>query len=407
MSESRPAMPTSDEKSTRRRFLTGAGTFAGATLLSACAPNVEGDQTVAGERSGTAGNSSAATAESHRTRLVLLGTAGGPAVLGDGRKGISTAVVYDGKAYIVDLGHGAQMNLHEAGIGGDDQFGGSLLTNVRGIFFTHLHSDHVVEWPGVYATGPLNIVGKSTEDKIQVFGPGDRQTLVRMYPPDRQAPELYDPDSPTSGIRGMTDQLRKAFSTDFNDRARDSNFAGPGAVFEINEIALTGTWDIKPEGIPPRLAEPIHVWQDGDVRVSATLVDHRPTAPAFAFRFDTPDGSVVISGDTAVSENLMDLAKDCDYLVHEVLDEQYAQDLTAKMPPEVGGPLKEHLLVSHTTIEQVGRDVAEPCGAKNLVLHHLLPANNPRERWKEARNGYSGNLIVGEDLMALGVGAPG
>ncbi len=338
---------------------------------------------------------------------MLLGTAGGPAVLGSDRKGISTAVVYDDQVYLVDLGHGAQMNFHEAGIGGDDQFGGSLLTNVRGIFFTHLHSDHVVEWPGVYATGSLNIVGRPTDDKIRVFGPGDRQTLVRVYPPDRQEPELYNPDSPTAGIQGMTQRLRDAFATDFNDRARDSNFTGPDAVFEVSEIDLTDVWEVTPEGIPPRMAEPMHIWQDGDVRISATLVDHRPTAPVFAFRFDTPDGSIVISGDTAVSENLIDLAADCDYLVHEVIDPQYARDLTNRMPPEVGEPLKEHLIASHTTIEQVGRDVAEPCGAKNLVLHHLLPANAPRERWQEAQHGYSGNLILGEDLMALGVGAPG
>ena len=62
------------------------------------------------------------------------------------------------------------------------------------------------------------------------------------------------------------------------------------------------------------------MWSDGEVQVTATLVDHHPTAPAFAYRIDTPDGSVTVSGDTTVSQNLIDLAKDTDYLVHEVID---------------------------------------------------------------------------------------
>jgi ribonuclease BN (tRNA processing enzyme) len=69
-----------------------------------------------------------------------------------------------------------------------------------------------------------------------------------------------------------------------------------------------------------------------------------------------------------------------------------------------GCHLGAHLLESHTTIEQVGRDVAQRAGAKNPVLTHLLPGDNPKGRWRAAQRGYSGRLIVGEDLMELGVG---
>ncbi|MFD1211414.1 MBL fold metallo-hydrolase [Arthrobacter sp. GCM10027362] len=105
-----------------------------------------------------------------------------------------------------------------------------------------------------------------------------------------------------------------------------------------------------------------------------------------------------------MSANLIDLARGCDYLVHEVIDPQFAEKLTAGLPPEIGGPLKQHLLQSHTTIEQVGRDVADPAGAKNLVLSHLVPSNNSVHGWRQARKGYSGKLIIGEDLMQLGPG---
>ena len=378
----------------RRKFLQGLSALTVAGGLSA----VAGTATASASGQG-AGNGP------HRTRLVLLGTAGGPTILSAKRMGVSTAVVYDDKVYVVDLGHGSHMRLIEAGLGAEG-FGGTSFAKVRGIFFTHMHSDHIVEWPAVYSTASLNTVGRTINGPIEVFGPGNRGTLPRLFPPNRQAPAVYNPADPTPGISGMTGYLRQAFANDFNDRARDSNFTGPDQAFSVHDIDLSNVWAPDPQGVPPRLSAPLHVWQDGDVKITATLVDHHPTAPAFAFRFDTPDGSVVVSGDTGVSANLIDLARGCDYLVHEVIDPQFADNLAAVLPPEVAGPVKKHLLESHTTIEQVGRDVAEPAGAKNLVLSHLVPADNPTNRWEQARQGYSGKLIVGQDLMQIGVGAP-
>jgi ribonuclease BN (tRNA processing enzyme) len=201
----------------------------------------------------------------------------------------------------------------------------------------------------------------------------------------------------------MTNHLQAVFAQDFNDRIRSSGFNNPNVLFQTHDIDLSGVWTVDPAGVPPRLNAPLPVWTDGDVTVTATLVDHRPTAPAFAYRFDTPDGSIVISGDTCVSQNLIDLAHHADYLVHEVIDPLFIDQLVAALPPEQAVPVKEHLLVAHTTIEQVGRDVAQPAGVKNLVLSHLVPGNNPVSRWHRAQRGYDGNLIVGEDFMELAV----
>lgn len=372
----------------RRRLLQGAGLAmlgtVGAALTAAPSPALAAS---AGKRA--------------RTRLVLLGTAGGPNILTDQRLGVSTAVVYEDKVYLVDLGHGSQVRLLSAGLAGDG-FGGNAFSNVRGIFFTHLHSDHVAEWPAVYSTGSMNMIN-GTNAPVQVFGPGNRGTLTRVFPPNRPEPEVFNPSNPAPGITEMTGYLRQAFSADLNDRARDSNVRSPDASFAVHDIDLAGLWDVDPAGIPPRLNSPIQVWRDGEVTVTATLVDHRPTAPAFAYRFQTPDGSVVVSGDTCVSENLIDLAKDADYLVHEVIDPDFADQLAASLPPAWGQAVKEHLLASHTTIEQVGRDVAEPSGAKNLVLSHLVPATTPDRRWRQAQHGYSGKLHVGKDLMSFDV----
>lgn len=382
-------MPESD----RRGFLKTLGAAAATGGLLAAGASTAHAAPVHRAASGAVRN---------RTKLVLLGTAGGPALLDGSPAGVSTAVVYEDRVYLVDLGAGSLLRLAHSGLGLNNGLASSLV-RVSGIFFTHLHSDHFTDWPGGYATGVMNAFGR-TLPKVKVFGPGDRGTMTRVFPPDRPAPAVYNPEDPTPGIVGMTGYLRKAFAQDFNDRARDSNFPGPDSLFEVRDIDLGGVWDVDPEGKPPRLAEPLSIWDDGDVRITATLVDHHPTAPAFGYRFDTPDGSVVVSGDTTVSENLIDLAQGCDYLVHEVIDAKFVEEFTASLPEDVAGPLREHLLASHTTIEQVGRDVAEPAGAKNLVLNHLVPSNNARSRWQLARRGYSGRLFVGEDLMQLGVG---
>lgn len=378
----------------RRRFLRGLGLSTAVGGMAFAVPASAGAVLAKHQRP-----------VNHRTRLVLLGTAGGPALFGGGRSGTSTAIAYGDQVYVVDLGIGSFLRLQQSGLMPVEAGVANTLNNVRGIFFTHLHSDHTTDWPAVFATGPTNAIGR-TNPPVEVRGPGNRGTLPRVFPPGRPAPAVIHPADPTPGIVGMTDYLSRAYALDLNDRARDSNFADPTTLFNVRDIDLTGIWDIDEAGKPPRLAAPIDILEDGDVRVTATLVDHHPTAPAFAYRFDTPDGSIVVSGDTTVSENLIELAGGADYLVHEVIDPVFVDSIAASLPPEVTGPLREHLLGSHTTIEQVGRDVAEPAGVKSLVLSHLVPATTKQSRWREAQRGYSGRLVVGEDLLEFGVGRP-
>lgn len=376
----------------RRSFLRAAelAALAGGVGLLAAAP---------AEASVEAKTSSG----NHRTKLVLLGTAGGPILLNSSRKGISSAVVYGDRVYIIDLGHGSHTNIHPAGLSGpgDNQ----AFSSIRGIFFTHLHSDHIAEWPAVYLTGSTNAGGAFPEKPIKVFGPGNRTALPRINPPGRPVPAIVNPELPMPGVQAMTRYLQQAFGHDLNDRIRDNNMQPLDRLFDPRDIDISSYWSVDEPGIPPVLkpGTRIPVWDDGDVKITATLVDHRPTAPAFAFRFDTPDGSIVISGDTAPSPNLIDLATGVDYLVHEVIDDQYVERLVASLDASVREGVRAHLLESHTTIAQVGR-VAEEAGAKNLVLTHFVPSDNPTSRWKTARRNYSGNLIVGEDLMELGVG---
>jgi ribonuclease BN (tRNA processing enzyme) len=135
------------------------------------------------------------------------------------------------------------------------------------------------------------------------------------------------------------------------------------------------------------------------VRVSSTLVDHYTVKPAFAYRFDTPVRSIVVSGDTTYSDNLVALARGADVLIHEAMYAPAIGQLLGENAPL----LEEHLRRSHSTTEQVGL-VAARAGVKKLVLSHLVPAfpTITDAMWLEGvRKHFHGEAIVGRDLMEV------
>jgi ribonuclease BN (tRNA processing enzyme) len=96
------------------------------------------------------------------------------------------------------------------------------------------------------------------------------------------------------------------------------------------------------------------------VTVSAILVDHAPIFPVFAFRFDTPAGAVVISGDTNRNANLIELAKGADILIHEAIDLDWARSLfPAQRTPAQDAKLR-HLLEAHTGAHDLGSIAGAP-----------------------------------------------
>ncbi len=144
------------------------------------------------------------------------------------------------------------------------------------------------------------------------------------------------------------------------------------------------------------------VMQDENVTVKAALVDHPPVAPAFAYRFDAADRSIVISGDTNRSENLVKLAQGADVRVHEALFVPAVDRLVARVPN--AATLKKHIIDSHTSVEDVGR-VAAAAGVKTLVLSHLVPSDDPaitEQMWLDAAKAhFKGEVILGKDLLEI------
>jgi ribonuclease BN (tRNA processing enzyme) len=338
--------------------------------------------------------------ERHRTRLVLLGTAGGPVWYGH-REGIASAVVVGQDVYVVDCGEGVGQQYRRAGFAPFE--GRQTLRGLRGIFLTHLHSDHCVDYFNLWLFSWFNGIGANPR-AVQAFGPGDRGSLPPLFGPE-PAPPVQSADGPTPGTVEMTRRLMQAFAADINERMRDDRRPALETRFQAHDIPLPAAIVAGANADPAPDMDPIEVYEDENVQVRAILVPHRPTFPSFAYRFDSADGAIVFSGDTTVSANLVTLAQGADVLVHEVIDPAWVESRFERPLDAMQRASMNHLLSSHTSIEQVGA-VAERAGVGTLVLNHFVPADNPHRRWLEARTGFSGRLVVGEDLMQIGIGQP-
>lgn len=328
--------------------------------------------------------------------VVTLGTAGGPRWWknydGEPRFGISTAVVVGETWYLVDCGQGAGRQANAAGL---------AMKDLGGIFITHMHSDHTVDLPSLLLFGAFELKN-SPRGPIPVVGPGDRGKLPPLSPRATSVPTPIAPHRPTPGVEGLVSGILSAYATDCNDRIFDSLAHSPAAQFDPREISLPSHLGFDPDTEVAPNMEPIEVFRDENVVVTAILVSHHPTAPAYAFRFETKAGSVVISGDTAPCSNMVRLARDADLLLHEainleILAAQYsdAEMLQATM---------DHHRRAHTTAAEAGRIAAE-ANVAHLALHHLVPSYSPPEAWLEARTAYPGRLTIPDDLQVIPFGS--
>lgn len=324
--------------------------------------------------------------------VVTLGTAGGPRFWGAGaqqghRCGISTAVVVGEAVYLIDCGRASASQFAAAGLNPN---------NLRGIFLTHLHSDHTVDLPGFLLFGWM-MAGRQA-NPVKIIGPGDRGMLPPVNPSAEGPVSPQFPDSPTAGTAKMVEHLFRAYSTDITDRMLDSLRPSPYTVFQSEDIEVPVETGFHPNDDPtPEGVEPFVIFRDDLVTVSATLVAHPPIAPAFAFRFDTAAGSVTISGDTAPCPNLVRLAADTDLLLHEAIDMDWATAAYSDVSAATREATLDHHRKSHTTPEQAGQ-IATAAGARRLALHHLVPGNADPGVWQQANHHYDGPLLIPQDL---------
>jgi len=288
-----------------------------------------------------------ATPGSQRTQVVLLGTGTPPA--DPDRSGAATAVIVNGTAYLIDFGAGvvrrAKSAVVDRGIAALDP------VKLRVVFVTHLHSDHTVGYPDLILT-PW-VLGRRVP--LEVYGP--------------------------RGIKTMTDHVLAAYAEDFAARTRDRQLFTVGAFPEGHAV---NAHEIQP-GV---------VYKDANVSVTAFATKH--AMESFGYRFDAPDRSIVISGDTNPTQATIDACNGCDVLIHEVLTHDW---LTRR--PDFHAYAARH----HTTTSQLV-ELANKARPKLLVLYHASISLRPAvdsERSSPAvllaeMAGYKGLVVVGRDL---------
>ena len=282
-----------------------------------------------------------------RTQVVMLGTGNPPA--DPDRSGPATAIVVDGTPYLVDFGAGvvrrAKLAAVEKGIAALEP------VNLRVAFVTHLHSDHTVGYPDLILT-PW-VIGRRVP--LEVYGP--------------------------TGLGAMTEHILAAYQADFETRMKDRELYTVGAFREGHAV---NAHEVKP-GV---------VYRDANVTVTAFATKH--AMESYGYRFDTPDRSIVLSGDTNPTQATIEACRGCDVLIHEVL----THDWLSRRPD-----FQAYAAAHHTTTTQL-TELATRAKPGLLVLYHaslsIRPAVDNQRSTAATLLGematYPGRVVVARDL---------
>jgi ribonuclease BN (tRNA processing enzyme) len=296
------------------------------------------------------GISQAQTKAIGKTQVVLLGT--GTPLPDPERSGPCTAIVVNGTPYLVDFGTGL---VRRAAAARNKGVSALEPVNLKIGFITHLHADHTLGFADIILT-PW-IMGR--KEPLEVYGP--------------------------DGTQKMADHLLKAYEIDIRNRTdglEHSNTTGYKVnVHEIN---------------------PGTVYKDENVTVKAFDAHHGQLAQTFGFRFDTPDRTIVISGDASAQSGVLANCQGCDVLIHEV----YTEASFALVSSE----WKKYRLAYHTSSKELA-EIANKARPGLLILYHRAnpgcdqartaecrEAGSEEQLLKEIRQTYNGNVVVGHDL---------
>lgn len=271
------------------------------------------------------------------------------------RSGPCAAVVAGPAVFVVDAGSGGARNLQRLGLPGA----------VRGVLLTHFHSDHI---DGLGELGMLRWVGAGHTEPLPVYGP--------------------------AGVEEVVGGFNRAYRLDAGYRT-----------------AHHGTMVAPPEGaglraLPFRAPDdgtPVLVHEQGDLRITAFAVDHRPASPAVGYRFDYGGRALVISGDTVKSPVLAARARGADVLVHEALAPELVKIMN-RAAAAAGAPRVEritHDILDYHTSPVEAAEIAAEAGVRALLLHHIVPPlplpGLPAAFLRGVEEAWDGRIVLGED----------
>jgi ribonuclease BN (tRNA processing enzyme) len=262
------------------------------------------------------------------------------------RSGPATAIIVNDNPYLIDFGPGVIRRAAAAYEKGVTALGYGGI-NIKTVFLTHLHSDHTAGYPDLIFT-PW-VMGR--REPLAVYGP--------------------------KGIAAMTEHVLKAWQVDVDARTGG-----------LNQHSTTG-YKVNAHEIVPGV-----VYQDGNVVVTAFAARHEEMVDSFSYRFDTADRSIVISGDTAPTQALIDHSRGCDVLIHEAYSIPEARNATRPTPEfrrrhhtssaelaEIANTVKPGLLVTYHRAQARG----EPPGPQDVLVEEIQQA-------------YTGKVVAARDL---------
>lgn len=281
------------------------------------------------------------SAQQGGARVVLLGT--GTPNADPERAGPAVAVIVNDVPYVVDSGAGVVRRASAAARGGEK---GLAVEKLRRLFLTHLHSDHTIGLPDFIFTPAV----LERDAPLEIMGP--------------------------PGTRRMTELILKAYAEDIDIRLRGLEPAKPRG------------YDVRARDVKPGV-----IYKDANVTVRAIAVRHGSWRSAYGYRFEARDQVIVISGDCAPSESVIEACNGCDVLVHEV----YSTAGFARRPPE----WQRYHAAFHTSSKELAA-IAAKARPKLLVLYHqLFWGTTPAQLLEEIRRDYAGKVVSAEDLSVF------
>lgn len=281
------------------------------------------------------------------------------------RAGPCLGVVAGDQVFVVDAGSGGPRRLARMGF---------PVGRIERVYLTHLHSDHLdslgelilQSWVAGPRRQPLPVAGPQGVDEV-VAGFNMAYRIDSTYRTGHHGPAIADP----SGFGGVAEVIAAP--------------TGPGRASVVHE-------------------------RDG-VKVTVIAVDHEPVSPAFGFRIDYKDRSVVISGDTVYSEDLVAAAQGADVMLHEAL----RPEMVLQMGEAAGrrgqdniAKIMSDITDYHASPEDAAR-AAEKAGVGALVLYHIVPPLPSRllgaAYLGDARKAYGGKIRLAEDGLLISLPA--